>query len=40
VYAGVKIDYKGKHVTPENFVAVLLGDERGVKGGTGRVLKR
>ena len=26
VYAGVKIDYRGKDVTPEKFLAVLTGD--------------
>lgn len=40
VYEGVKIDYKGKDVNPENFLAVLEGDAAKVKGkGTGRVLK-
>jgi len=38
VYAGVKIDYTGDSVTPENFVAVLLGDKSATKGGNGRVL--
>jgi len=35
---GVRIDYKGEDVTPENFMAVLLGDEEKVEGK--RVLKR
>eukprot|EP01062_Namystynia_karyoxenos_P060704 TRINITY_DN523_c0_g1_i8.p1 TRINITY_DN523_c0_g1~~TRINITY_DN523_c0_g1_i8.p1 ORF type:complete len:462 (+),score=192.33 TRINITY_DN523_c0_g1_i8:114-1388(+) len=40
VYAGVKIDYKGEDVTPENFLSVITGDASAVKGaGTGRVLK-
>lgn len=40
VYEGVDIDYKGADVTPQNFLAILEGDESKVKGkGTGRVLK-
>ncbi|KAI6212472.1 hypothetical protein M3Y94_00029300 [Aphelenchoides besseyi] len=39
VYAGVPFDYTGYDVTPENFLAVLTGDAKGVKGGNGRVLK-
>lgn len=40
VYAGCIIDYKGKDVTPKNYIAILKGDEASVKGiGTGRVLK-
>lgn len=40
VYEGVKIDYKGKDVTPQNFLAVLEGNqEKLAKVGTGRVLK-
>ena len=39
VYDGVKIDYSGHDVTPENFLAVLQGNKTGVKGGTGRVLE-
>ncbi|MCP9264627.1 Legumain [Dirofilaria immitis] len=31
VYAGVEIDYSGKHVTPENFLAVLSGNKTAVK---------
>ncbi|KAK5976565.1 hypothetical protein GCK32_019819, partial [Trichostrongylus colubriformis] len=40
LYEGLKIDYRGGAVTPENFVAVLRGDKLGVKGGNGRVLER
>ena len=36
--AGVRIDYSGEEVNPENFMAVLLGDEEAVGGK--RVLKR
>uniref|UniRef100_A0A0N5C0T1 legumain n=1 Tax=Strongyloides papillosus TaxID=174720 RepID=A0A0N5C0T1_STREA len=39
VYEGVKIDYKGDAVTPENFLAVLEGDRNKVKGGNGRVVE-
>ena len=40
VYAGVKIDYTGRDVTPENFLAVIQGQADKVSGvGTGRVLK-
>ncbi|KAL3985845.1 Peptidase C13 family protein [Acanthocheilonema viteae] len=39
VYEGVKIDYSGIHVTPENFLAVLSGNETAVKGGSGKVVK-
>jgi len=39
VYAGFKIDYTGRDVTPENFMAVLTGDKSKVSGGTGRVLE-
>jgi len=39
VYAGVKIDYKGKDVSAANFLSVLKGDASAMKGkGTGRVL--
>jgi len=39
VYGGVKIDYKGKDVTPKNFLKVLTGDASGMKGiGSGRVI--
>ncbi|KAI1706533.1 peptidase c13 family domain-containing protein [Ditylenchus destructor] len=39
VYKGVKIDYKEKDVTPENFLAVLSGNKTGVVGGNGRVIE-
>jgi len=40
VYDGVKIDYTGKDVTPEHFIAVLVGNKSAVSGhGTGRVLE-
>ncbi|KAF6216780.1 hypothetical protein GE061_001130 [Apolygus lucorum] len=40
VYAGVKIDYKGEDLTPENFLNVLSGNKTGMKGiGTGRVIE-
>ncbi|KAI6212388.1 Legumain 1 [Aphelenchoides besseyi] len=39
VYAGVKIDYSEYDVNPENFMGVLTGDVKRVKGGNGRVLK-
>ncbi|KAL6064727.1 hypothetical protein STEG23_024809 [Scotinomys teguina] len=40
VYKGVPKDYTGDDVTPENFLAVLRGDEEAVKGkGSGKVLK-
>ena len=42
IYAGVKIDYIGKDVTPENFLAVLTGDADAVtikdERTTGKVL--
>ena len=39
VYAGVKIDYSGKYVTPKVFESVLIGDQSYVKGmGTERIL--
>lgn len=39
VYNGVKIDYKGKDVTPTNFLNVLLGKSKDMEGiGTGKVL--
>lgn len=41
VYEGVLKDYTGEDVTPQNFLAVLRGDEEAVKGkGSGKVLKR
>ncbi|KAI6192660.1 Legumain [Aphelenchoides fujianensis] len=39
VYGGVKIDYRGESVTPQNFLAILQGQKDKVKGGNGRVLK-
>lgn len=40
VYEGVLKDYTGEDVTPQNFLAVLRGDEEAVKGkGSGKVLK-
>uniref|UniRef100_A0A8I3P903 Legumain n=1 Tax=Canis lupus familiaris TaxID=9615 RepID=A0A8I3P903_CANLF len=40
VYQGVLKDYTGEDVTPQNFLAVLRGDEEAVKGkGSGKVLK-
>jgi legumain len=40
VYAGVSIDYKGRDVTPQNFLSVIAGNAEAVKGkGTGRVLQ-
>ncbi|KAK9059226.1 hypothetical protein SSX86_021845 [Deinandra increscens subsp. villosa] len=38
VYRGVPKDYTGKHVTAENFFAVLLGNKTGVKGGSRKVV--
>jgi legumain len=37
---GLKIDYSGAEVNPDNYLAVLRGEADKVKGGTGRVLKR
>jgi len=37
VYAGAKIDYSGKDVTPENFIEILTGGKP--EGGNGRVLE-
>ncbi len=37
MYHGVKIDYKGLDVSPENFLAVLAGNQ--TSGGNGRVFK-
>lgn len=40
VYAGVITDYKGKDVTPENFLAALSGKAERLKGvGSGKVIK-
>lgn len=39
VYAGIKIDYRGKDVNATNFLAVLRGNKTAMMGvGTGRVL--
>ncbi|KAL5551103.1 hypothetical protein UlMin_001279 [Ulmus minor] len=38
VYAGVPKDYTGKHVTVDNLFAVLLGNKKAVKGGSGKVV--
>ncbi|CAG9532839.1 unnamed protein product [Cercopithifilaria johnstoni] len=38
VYKGVKVDYSGIHVTPENFLAILNGNKTAVKGGSGKVM--
>ena len=32
VYEGVRKDYRGKDVTPRNFLAVLRGDAHAMKG--------
>ncbi|KAF7149236.1 hypothetical protein RHSIM_Rhsim03G0269600 [Rhododendron simsii] len=37
-YKGVPKDYTGRHVTKENFLAVLRGERKDVKGGSGKVL--
>jgi len=39
VYRGIKIDYKGADVTPENFIAILEGNRSAIRGGNGRVLE-
>ncbi|KAK5979036.1 Hemoglobinase-type cysteine proteinase [Trichostrongylus colubriformis] len=39
VYEGLKIDYKGSSVTPENFLNILKGNASGVEGGNGRVIE-
>uniref|UniRef100_A0A0A9YP53 Legumain n=2 Tax=Lygus hesperus TaxID=30085 RepID=A0A0A9YP53_LYGHE len=40
VYAGVKIDYRGKDVSPPNSLNVLKGNKTAMKGiGTGRVIE-
>ena len=39
VYAGCKIDYRGKHVTPKNFLNIIKGNSSGIEGGNGKVLK-
>ncbi|KAL6177117.1 hypothetical protein ACLB2K_048643 [Fragaria x ananassa] len=38
IYAGVPKDYTREHVTAANLYAVLLGDKKAVKGGTGKVV--
>ncbi|PSS04077.1 Vacuolar-processing enzyme like [Actinidia chinensis var. chinensis] len=38
VYAGVPKDYTGQYVTSANLYAVLLGDKKAVKGGSGKVV--
>ncbi|KAG2408337.1 hypothetical protein LR48_Vigan01g216800 [Vigna angularis] len=38
VYAGVPKDYTGENVNSRNFFAVLLGDKKKVKGGSGKVI--
>lgn len=39
VYEGVPIDYSGKDVTPENFLAILQGNRTAVRGGNGRIIE-
>ncbi|WKY10891.1 hypothetical protein Q1695_002889 [Nippostrongylus brasiliensis] len=39
VYQGLKIDYNGSSVTPDNFLNILKGNSSGVKGGNGRVIE-
>ncbi len=40
VYAGCKIDYRAKDVTPDNFLNIIKGDAAAMIGiGTGKVLK-
>lgn len=38
VYHGVPKDYTGKNVTVNNLLAVLLGDKKTLKGGSGKVV--
>lgn len=38
VYDGCMIDYKGKDVTPENYLAIIQGKKDEVTGGNGKVL--
>lgn len=38
VYAGVPKDYTGENVTSENLYAVLLGNKKALKGGSGKVV--
>ena len=39
VYEGCKIDYRKDDVTPQNFLNILKGNTKALKGGNGRVLK-
>lgn len=39
VYAGCKIDYTGASVNPSNFLNILKGDKKSIKGGNGKVLE-
>jgi legumain len=39
VYSGCNIDYRGKDVTPENFLAIIQGNKASLKGGNGKYLK-
>uniref|UniRef100_A0A915C5K8 legumain n=1 Tax=Parascaris univalens TaxID=6257 RepID=A0A915C5K8_PARUN len=39
LYTGVKIDYKGDDVTPQNFLAILEGNASAVTGGNKRVVR-
>ena len=40
VYKGCKVDYRGKDVTPQNFMNVMKGDASSMANiGTGKVLK-
>lgn len=39
VYKNIKIDYSGEDVNPENFLNVITGNKKGIKGGNGRVLE-
>ncbi|VDO67506.1 unnamed protein product [Heligmosomoides polygyrus] len=38
LYEGLKIDYRGSAVTPQNFLGILKGQSHLVSGGNGRVL--
>jgi len=39
VYKGIQIDYKGRDVTPDNFLAILQGDHEKMRGkGSGKVI--
>ncbi|GMG99094.1 hypothetical protein Nepgr_000934 [Nepenthes gracilis] len=38
LYPGVPKDYTGESVTASNLLAVILGNKRGVKGGSGKVV--